>query len=413
MDLHKEKLKEYTNILQNEVFFIKIWRMRILHCCLANFYVDNYGYQENILPKMHKLQGHEVYILASTETFPDNVKLGYVSPSTYETRDGIPITRVPYVKWLPHFIAKKLRVYKGVLNILKLFKPDIIFLHNAYFLSIYLIVKYVKKNNHVKIYVDSHADSNNSARGWISRNILHRLIYRFCIKKIEPYTTKLYGTLPFRNDFLIEFYKVSPHKVELLPMGVDLTDIDVTKRNDIKKHIRQELGLAEEDFIVVSGGKIDVKKNIHLLISAVAQLKEKDIKLVLFGTISPDIKSEIEPLLSFENKIKYIGWVDSLDTAKYLLSGDVAIFPGSHSVLWEQTVGLGIPAIFKKMKGFYHIDIGGNCMLLDNVSIESIKDAISYLYHNRDILKNMQDVVESKGPNIFSYYEIAKKAIEQ
>ena len=23
--------------------------MKILHCCLANFYIDNYGYQENIL----------------------------------------------------------------------------------------------------------------------------------------------------------------------------------------------------------------------------------------------------------------------------------------------------------------------------------------------------------------------------
>ena len=387
--------------------------MKILHCCLAAFYIDDYGYQENILPKMHKLQGHDVYILASTETYPDNITLGYVKPSTYKTRDGIPITRISYVKWIPHFIVKKLRIYKGISNILEKFNPDIIFFHDVQFLSIDIFIKYLRRNKNIKVYVDSHTDPTNSGRGWISRNILHRFIYRPCVKKIEPYVAKFYGTLPIRNDFLIEFYGISPQKVELLPMGIDLTAIDITKRKDIKKHTRQELGLSEDDFVIVSGGKIEVGKNIPLLAAAISQLKEKDIKLLLFGSMASDIKLEMEPFLSLEKKVKYIGWVDSLDTAKYLFTGDIVCFPGKHSVLWEQTVGLGMPAIFKKVKGHLHLDIGGNCILLDNVSIKTIKDEISYLYHNRDILNKMQKVAETKGPDIFSYYEIAKYAIEQ
>ena len=50
--------------------------MRILHMCLAAFYIDKYSYQENILPRMHKKQGHEVQIIASVETFVDDVNLG-------------------------------------------------------------------------------------------------------------------------------------------------------------------------------------------------------------------------------------------------------------------------------------------------------------------------------------------------
>ena len=49
--------------------------MKILHCCLAAFYIDNYGYQENILPKIHQIHGHEVKIVASTETFIDDKNL--------------------------------------------------------------------------------------------------------------------------------------------------------------------------------------------------------------------------------------------------------------------------------------------------------------------------------------------------
>ena len=40
---------------------------------------------------MHKLQGHDVMIMASTETYVDNLHLGYVKPSEYLNEDGIPV----------------------------------------------------------------------------------------------------------------------------------------------------------------------------------------------------------------------------------------------------------------------------------------------------------------------------------
>ena len=55
----------------------------IVHVCLANFFIDGYGYQENILPKFHKRLGYEVSVLASTETYLDNKELTYVEPSSY------------------------------------------------------------------------------------------------------------------------------------------------------------------------------------------------------------------------------------------------------------------------------------------------------------------------------------------
>ena len=48
--------------------------MKILHLMLGCFYIDNYSYQENYLPKHHKLQGHDVEIVASLVTFDENGK---------------------------------------------------------------------------------------------------------------------------------------------------------------------------------------------------------------------------------------------------------------------------------------------------------------------------------------------------
>jgi hypothetical protein len=39
--------------------------MKIVHICLACFYVEGMGYQENLLPKYHVKQGHQVTVLTN------------------------------------------------------------------------------------------------------------------------------------------------------------------------------------------------------------------------------------------------------------------------------------------------------------------------------------------------------------
>src|SRR5690554_851546 len=226
-------------------------KMKILHCCLANYYIDNYSYQENILPKMHHLQGHEVQIIASTETFIKNKKLGYVEAKSYFTPENIPITRIPYIKVIPHFLVKKLRIYSGLSKLLENFKPDIIFLHNVQFISVWKIARYAK-NNDVKIYADNHTDYMNSAKNWLSKNILHRMIYKWCTKKIEPFVIKFWGVTPSRQKFLTDFYHVDPKKVGLLVMGLDDSNINFNNLKKTKLEIREKLNLQKSDFLIIT-----------------------------------------------------------------------------------------------------------------------------------------------------------------
>jgi len=385
--------------------------MKILHCCLAAFYIDNYGYQENILPKIHKLQGHEVQIIASTETYVDNSKLGYAKPKVYKTRNKIQITRLPYVQWLPHFIAKKLRIYKGLSKILQEFKPEILFLHDCQFLSIIEIAKYKNNNSKVKIYIDSHTDFINSARSWVSKIILHRIIYKWCAKKIESYTNQFYPTLPLRADFLRDIYDIPEEKIKLLVLGVDDTIVDYNNRIEISRNIRNSLNIGKDDFVIVSGGKIDNRKKINILMRAVKELNNNNIKLIVFGSVNEETKNEIEDLAKDKN-IRYTSWIKSDEIYKYFFASDLAFFPGTHSVLWEQAVGLGLPCIFKEWEGIKHIDLGNNCMFIKESNINEIKDAVLFLYRNNNVLSNMRQEAVEKGIPYFSYYNIAKRAIE-
>lgn len=388
--------------------------MKILHICLGNFFIDNHSYQENMLTKFHVLQGYEVTVLASLVTFDKNGKISLLNEdSTYFTKDGCKVIRVNYNKKGIYRFNKRLRCYDNVYDKICSENPDIIFIHGCQFMDIKYIKKYIlEKKNSVKIYVDNHADYINSARNWLSKNILHKVFWKYCAQLIEPYVDTFYGVTPNRCDFIENVYKIPKDRIKLLVMGVDdyLVNQIKSSRLDLKKEIKQELQLDSEDFIIITGGKIDYAKNIHLLMQAIIEINNPKIKLIIFGNLAPEIK-DLFNSLNDHSSIRFLGWQSHEDIIKNFLISDLAVFPGTHSVLWEEAIGCGVPALFKFWKGMTHVDVGGNCIFLKRDSTEEIKETISYLYENKNIYEKMLEETRAKK-ELFSYSNIAKRAIE-
>jgi 1,2-diacylglycerol 3-alpha-glucosyltransferase len=383
--------------------------MKILHCCLACFYIDNYGYQENLLPKQHKIDGHEVEILTSTETYLDHKKLGYVEPHEYISESGIPIKRLAYKRFLPHFVMRKLRLYKDLYEALNRSAPDIIFIHDCQFLDIRQIAKYARINPGVRIYVDCHTDFNNSGKNWLSKYILHGLVYRYCAKVIEPYVTKFYGVLPCRCDFLRDVYGLQKEKIDLLVLGAEDTKIHLDQRDELRERICKKLGLDKNNFIIVTGGKLDRSKNAIALLDALNKLDNENLKLIIFGSLGDDVKNHIEDNLDNPN-LKYLGWIEADKAYDYFTIADLAVFPGLHSVLWEQAIACGTPCVFKDIDGIHHVDMGGNCMFLKEGNAEEIADVLKNITEKPEIYAEMKKIA-LMGASNFLYSKIAKKAI--
>ena len=90
---------------------------------------------------------------------------------------------------------------------------------------------------------------------------MHKIIWRKFAHLIEPYTTKFYGVLPARVDFLKNVYKLPEEKVELLVMGADDEKVKEAKNPNVKKEIRKKYNIKPGDFLIVTGGKIDYAKS--------------------------------------------------------------------------------------------------------------------------------------------------------
>lgn len=382
--------------------------MKIVHLMLGNFYIDNYSYQENMLPKFHKEMGHDVEIIASLVTFDENGKATLLKQGgSYMNEHSIPVTRLEYRKGKFH---RRMRHFVGLAECLENAAPEILFIHNCQFCDIRVVVKYLKKHPGVKVFVDNHADFSNSATNWLSRNVLHKIIWRRCAHLIEPFATKFYGVLPVRVDFLRNVYKLPHDKCELLVMGADDDAVAAAAKPEVRQEIRAKYGLAENDFVIMTGGKIDQwKTQTLLLMEAVKKIDRPDVKLIVFGSVTQELKDRVNALADGK-KVQYIGWVQAKDSYQYFAAADLVVFPGRHSVFWEQVAAQGIPMLCKEWDGTTHVDVGGNVRFLTQDSTDEIRDAILDAM-KPEVYAKMKAVAEEKGIDAFSYRSIAQRSI--
>lgn len=385
--------------------------MKIVHLCLGCFFPDHYSYQENMLPKFHKELGYDTEVIASLVTFDrDGKETLLPSAGRYLNEYGIPVTRLEYRK--PRKVYRKLKRYIGTRQALEQAAPDILFIHGCQFRDLDIVIGYVKAHPGIRVFVDNHADFSNSGTNFLSLHLLHRFLWRRGARRIEPYTEKFYGVLPARVDWLTEQYRLPKDKCELLVMGADDDRIREAEEGGWREKIRERYGIRPGDFLVMTGGKIDgAKKQTLLLMEAVRNLGDPRVKLIVFGSVVPEMKEQVNALADGE-KVQYIGWVKSEESYRYWIAADLAVFPGRHSVFWEQVAGMGIPMICKYWEGTTHVDRGGNAVFLRKDSEEEIRSALEEVTRDPEAWERMKKAAGA-AREVFSYREIAKRAVQE
>ena len=382
--------------------------MKIVHLCLCSPFYEGYAYQDNLLPKYHKKSGHDVTIITSpygkfvTKSGNENVGSGV----SY-LRDGTKLVRLKAI--LPQKINMHIYAYLGLGKTLIKESPDFLFVHGVESINYTILANYKKKHSKVKIVFDSHTDEINSLHHWLTRLYSKLIIKCFIVPKLIPIAERFYGTTPIRNKFLIEHYGIPAKKVKLLRMGADDEEMHIEQKDTIRKEIRKQFGIASDDFLVVTGGKIDPLKNIHVLAEAVAKSDNKHIKILIFGSIQEELADFFKSIES--DRVQCIGWQPSNEVYRFFYAADLVMFPGFHSVMWEQAVASKVPCAFSKIKGFEHIDIGGNCILMEGKDVCYYRSLIETLYNNKEKYHQMVESANSALSEEFLYSHISQTVI--
>lgn len=381
--------------------------MKIVHACLACFYVEGMGYQENLLPKHHVLAGHEVTLITNEYCFDKNYKPQKREKLDYINNDNVHIRTLK--KSTRYGYYSRFGDYEKIYETLEEENPDVIFVHGGQFIGLKDVIRYCKKHPGVKLYIDQHGDFYNMKVSGIKGFVIHKLIYGHWIRKAVKYATCFWGVTPWRCEYLNKVYGVPKKKIDLLIMGADDANINFNQKDEIRQRIRGEHQIADDEFLITTGGKIDAAKNIHNLMEACRDLEK--VKLLVFGSVLPNIKEQFDKALENNKNVIYIGWMDADKVYDYFLASDLVAFPGTHSVLWEQACATKVPGIFAYWSGMTHVNNGGNAMLLEGSEVTYLRRTIESLIFTPKY-QEMKKVAQSDATNVFLYSEIAKKSLK-
>ncbi len=378
--------------------------MRILHLCLSNFYVDGFSYQENELVQQNVKDGHVVEVIASTEVVRTDGSLAHVPTGRYLGTDGAMVERVEYRRLAPHRVMAKLRMHPGIYSRIEAFKPDVILFHCACGWEIRTAARYVRAHPHVRLYIDSHEDFVNSARGWVSKWLLHYGFYRPILRSALDVVSKILPVSISSMEFIRDFYGVPQHKLEYFPLGGFVPDD--REYDTARQEMRQTLGLADGDVLIVQSGKIDATKKLVEAVEAFAQVKDPALRFMVPGLIQADVAGQVQEIVEADQRIHLLGWKSSVDLRAVLCAADVYCQPGTQSATMQMSIANRCVIILDDLASHKpYLDGNGWLIGMD----QTLLGAFRAISENKPMLAEMQLRSHALALRMLDYRQLAKR----
>jgi 1,2-diacylglycerol 3-alpha-glucosyltransferase len=371
--------------------------MKIVMLC--DFYNESLEYQENLLTKYYTKHGHDVTVIASTydsvfDLYSDNYDNKAPARTYYDGKAKI--IKLKYRFKVYFKLMNRIKLYTPIWGILNQESPDIIYVHDI-MPNLIEIVKYKKQHPSCKIIIDYHADYTNSGKNWLSLRLLHGIIRRSIIGVARNHVEKYFPITPGSARFLHEVYNVPLSSMELLPLGAD-TDLGSETRA-LKKgsRLRNTFGIKNEDIVIFTGGKIAPAKRTELLIEAFKKLQSNNLHLFILGKaslIDREYENRLHSMAKDVAGIHFPGWVNSRDIYAYLDMADLAVFPASQSILWQQAISMGLPLIVGDIGGqsISYLNLYNNIITLEkqDINVNQLTFEIKKVIEKTELRREMQ-----------------------
>ncbi|MBI5071276.1 glycosyltransferase family 4 protein [Candidatus Falkowbacteria bacterium] len=165
--------------------------------------------------------------------------------------------------------------------------------------------------------------------------------HKFAIKFAIRHAAKIISVSEFTKNELIEFFKISPERIVVVPNGYDSERYKVIEDKEVVAKVLEKYKITEP--YILYAGRMEEKKNTAALIKAFKILKknhQENLKLVLVGQRGFGFQKVAKAIADndLQNDVIMPGWVGKQDLP-HLMNGAAAfVFPS----LYE---GFGIPVL--------------------------------------------------------------------
>jgi glycosyltransferase involved in cell wall biosynthesis len=322
----------------------------------------------------------------------------------YMGQEGARVIRLPYRKWLPHAIMKKLRMHPGVYKLLEVEAPDIIFFHSLCSWELLTIKRYKKKFPAVRIFADSHEDFYNSARFFLSKYLLHGVYYRTILRQTLGAINKVLCVSIETIDFVQNFYGVPSEKIEFYPLGGKVFDDKEYADNRANARLAYQIG--KSDILFVQSGKMDRTKKVVESLHSFTNIDNQSLKFILAGHLHEDVAAEAHAIIQSDKRIRFVGWKSPDELRELLCAADVYVQPGTQSATLQMSLCARCAVVVDDVSS-HHPYVKGNGWLLG--SGVSLSDVFQEISNNSDQIHEMSRKSSEIASVLLDYRKLAAR----
>lgn len=183
-----------------------------------------------------------------------------------------------------------------------------------------------------------------------------------------------------RWDLVERYAIVAPHKVRVIPLGLELDRFRAIDRVAQRGRLRQELGIAADTKIIAAIGRLVPVKRFDLLIDAFAEVRAQhpNTELILAGDGEAAYRAELEKRASSIGGVRFLGWRRDLET----IYADADLFALTSDnegtpVAAIEAIASGVPVVATQVGGVEDVVKPGMGLLVPRGNSKLIAQAIS------------------------------------
>ncbi|CAK8054092.1 glycosyltransferase [Eupransor demetentiae] len=298
-------------------------------------------------------------------------------------------------------IAGNWRAYQ---SLKKIMKDDWSFVYTQASLAS-VLSRILAHQRRIPVLYYAHGFQFYKGAGWKS------WVLYYPIEKFLSRWTKVLVTINQEDEDLARqrFHAQSVERIN--GVGIDYqrfaAGISAAKRTKIRK----DLGLVDNQRLLISVGELSARKNHRLVLEAMAKLPEKDWSYWIVG-LGP-LKAELQEYIvehGLQERVRLLGYRS--DVADLYHVADAAVFPSRFEglmVAGMEAMAAGLPLIYAQVRGIQdYVEDGVTGYGFADNDLEQLQAAIlTYLHDDRNL-----GVAAQKAAQQFDYPAIKQRLAE-
>lgn len=226
-------------------------------------------------------------------------------------------------------------------------KPDIIHTNNEF--STFLLSQLMATKLDIPIVHTYHTCYEDYTHYFSPNELLGKVLIRKLSKNLLERTDAVIVPTEKVRDILTRYEVETP--VYTVPTGIDLSWFELADPEATRREIRSRHGIGEDEFILLSLGRLAREKNIEEIISYLAELPESmRLMIVGGGPYQEDLKAFVTQI-GLGDRVIFTGMVPPAEVPCYYSAADVFV-----SASTSETQGLtyleaqagGLPSICRR-----------------------------------------------------------------